>query len=249
MLIPETHCIVLGQGTQRRLTGVTTPKQLLPLPACGGTAILARTIRQVSSIFGAERGSPAPTGNRITVVTWPDVMLKLNDLHYYLDLIQLADPGNSSLKGISRYLALAAAFRTDVPRWPMRTVVLLGDVVYSWACLKAIFDISFVGTSDLGPGGGELWGLSWWHNNDQLMRTALDMALTKHSKHEDEYQPGQLRHWLWAVDSLMPGIASRTWWTPCDDYTCDIDLPADLDKLEPASVAAAADDARHGMKW
>jgi len=270
----STHCIVLSQGSQRRLN-MTHPKCLLPLPGCGGRPILYRTLHHVWSILERQRSAraraaaeshPGVVDQRITVVTWYEVRkwFELNEVWvddgtnsrrrraFAPEFISLADPGNSSLKGIARFLASdqGALWRGD------RTVVLLGDVVYSWQCLDALFtenisdNLCFAGTSDLSPGGGELWGIRWDRSVDRLMMDCLDKALLKHPRFE-EYQPGQLRNWLWEVDKKLDEVSGgfRTWFCPVDDYTLDIDLPEHIPLLGPASDKAAADDREHGVTW
>lgn len=220
--------------------------------------------------------------DRVTVVTWPHVRRHLlgNPISVRLTVTAvggvsvepfkigwnycpcteaLEDPGNSSLKGISRFLELEDN-REDQPEWE-RTVVLLGDVVYSWDCLRAIFANTepwprFVGTSNLSPGGGELWGISWLADADAQMRTFLGSALERHPPFHGTYQPGQLRRWLWEAnttfDALMPDAMrhrERPWFVPIDDYTRDIDLPEHVLAIPKLSEAAAADDAANGVTW
>jgi hypothetical protein len=269
-----THVIVLAQGSQKRLN-TTHPKCLLPLPACGGRSILYRTLHHVWSILDRQQVAD----RRVTVVTWYEVKkwFELNDVWLYrdetqprrrgigdlLDFVSLADPGNSSLKGIARFLASdqGALWRGD------RTIVLLGDVVYSWRCLDALFtesitdNLCFAGSGDLSPGGGELWGIRWDRSVDRLMMDCLDRALLKHPRFED-YQPGQLRGWLWEVDKDLDEVAretavtptgyvwrKRTWFRAVDDYTMDVDVPEHIPLLMPASQKAAADDREHGVRW
>lgn len=277
-----TRVIILAQGTQSRLGTLPVAKQLLELPACGDTPIMHRTIRQLTRLSW-----PVPPGERqfldghdiVTVVCWLSMSEELvrrgvraeypanPATRYYPDTMTLKEPGNSSLKGIDQALRqlhdqAPRDVHGSVRRRPDRTVVLLGDVVYSWACLRAILDVGpphcmrFVGTSDLSRSGGELWGLSWtWEGESEMLET-LARALTKHPPFDDTYQPGQLRRWLWEVGARRFEVADeaaelrqRPWWTPIDDYTKDIDTPADLPKIPALSEAAQRDDAREGMTW
>src|SRR3981189_2330294 len=95
----NTEFIILAQGTQQRLGNHLPPKQLLPLPFCGQIPILCRTVRQVFQISG---------GWCPTIGTWPGMKAALswgNAIEWVNPAyITLPDPGNSSLKGIARYI-------------------------------------------------------------------------------------------------------------------------------------------------
>ncbi len=291
----RTHVIILAQGDQKRLLGVTTPKQLLELnyldpglefhppdAVTYTTTILERTLRQVRKW--------TPTA-RITVVCGPAIVEYLKDRHASqiswrrstagwhawksaytvawnsdLQLLTLSDPGNSSLKGLAQVLALReAAQRHDAAGWPRsheRTVVLLGDVVYSSVCIQALLwgpvngaeegdgapPWEFVGTTDLSPSAGELWGMSWHVTSWDFLKIALTVALVSHPPFESTYQPGQLRRWLWAVRAAVAGV-STDFYTAIDDYTMDVDLPEHIPLLGVASESAWADDRKSGLSW
>lgn len=284
MLTDPTHVIILAQGSQKRMGEYTLPKQLLPLSAHvaarrANTVLLERTIAQVARIMIGKDGTLASLHDRsarhqIVVIAGQDVSrytisghlrdfgahdpktasALVPDLHVHPTYHELSSPGNSSLKGLGRVLD---EIRDNEYADPFhRRVVLLGDVLYSWACLEALFrpadvgDVTFAGTSDLGPGGGELWGVSWFRSTAKLIDRAMEMALKAHSKFEDEYQPGQLRHLLWSVDHIIncdPPRMARDWWVPIDDYTMDVDLPEHIAKLAQHSFLALADDKEHGL--
>jgi hypothetical protein len=268
--------IILAQGRQERMgDAIDRPKQLLRLPACGDAPILARTLHQVARIllgtsFDLDHAMNIASNTLIEVVAWDEVHRGLPEIEIpYLrhpmggrasvtmnpDLVSLPDPGNSSLKGIHRHLE-----RKDMiagRRRPDRTVVLLGDVIYSWACLEALFAdlanprglaVRFVGTSDISPSGGELWGLAWMHGDGghDLMTSALEYALRKHPPFDQTYQPGQLRRWMWA---LHPAYQTTSRYTAIDDYTKDIDLPSDVLLIAGISERAMLDDREHGVLW
>ncbi len=263
----NTRVIILAQGEQKRLPNLAIAKQMLPLPACDGTPILYRTLRQLWHLMGGI-GVDAEHDHEVVVVAWYPLMEQLirtpvivkqlfhpsgaaADWKFSPKVDSLADPGNSSLKGIARYLRNIDANRAD------RTVVLLGDVVYSWNCLYALLrsftdepppPLRFVGTSDISPSGGELWGIAWHKDAHDLMETALYNALEKHPPFTD-YQPGQLRRWMWA---MHPKFETTNKYVRIDDYTIDIDVPAHVEAIGAISVAAAADDAdatlRHPVK-
>lgn len=244
--------IILAQGTQQRLRPYAGFKQLLPLPACGGVPLLCRTVRLVWVRCGIW-----PT---ITAVTWPDVRGR-SDIRFPHNgqnivvapaYVPLADPGNSSLKGIARYLETRGGRRYE------QTVVLLGDVVYSWACLDALWQIAdghgFVGTKDLASDRGEVWGVAWHRRHEDDMMSALRDALLRHPPFDDNYQPGQMRRWItgWARGDLRDHVAKHRAlgrYADIDDYTHDIDVPHDLALLPELSAAAASDDEAHGMSW
>lgn len=272
---PSTHVIILAQGQQKRLPMLPVAKQMLPLPACNDTPILHRTLRQLWHLLGGINVSDQQS-DTITVVAWYPLVEQLNsrsviipswpnpdgttgEWRFYPATDTLPDPGNSSLKGIARFLAADADRRSR--RWALRgqqppdrpeydrTVVLLGDVVYSWACLDAIFAdrrIVFAGTSDISPSGGELWGLAWKADAEELMMSSLVFALAKHPPFDDTYQPGQMRRWMWSVH---PELQKTERYAAIDDYTRDIDLPEHLDLLPALSEAAHADDQEHGVTW
>lgn len=261
----KTHVVILAQGTQQRMgDAITIPKQLLPLPACGGIPILHRTLLQLARIEYQNLRDPA---GRVTVVAWSEVLDSIFK-HRMLtrserppaEGLSLLEPGNSSLKGIHRYLALTAGAEQ-----PERTIVLLGDVVYSWRCLQAIFEpldgpyldstgiprCRFVGTPDISPSGGELWGIAWERVSDTKptgrrgMIDALESALEKHPPFQ-AYQPGQLRRWMWQIH---PSFHTTIAYKRVDDYTMDVDLAEHIGKLGPASELAKADDREHGLIW
>jgi choline kinase len=247
----NTQVIILAQGTQQRLGRQFGPKQLFALPACGGVPIMCRTVRQVWHMTA---------GWWPTIVTWSDVKAAISWLThegnpgytvtpaYYT----LSEPGNSSLKGIARYLEQRGIQRFD------HTVVLLGDVVYSWACLESIWKMTsawgFVGTSNLSNSTGELWGVAWSREHEDGMIRQLGDALLRHPPFEDEYQPGQLRRWItgWqrgALEDHVAKLAHHGSYLAIDDYTHDIDLPRDMVMLPDLSASAAADDALRGVSW
>lgn len=242
----KTHVIILAQGSQSRLPELPVAKQLLTLSACDDIPIMYRTVRQIEAI--------CPHAY-VEIVTWSEVARRLVSDGFLGPFIYegrhrrvittLSDPGNSSLRGFAKTLGdpLLARNRPD------QTVCLLGDVVYSWDCLRAIVGtdrIRFVGTSDLSNSGGELWGFSWTYHANAQIKDALEHALERHPKF-DAYQPGQMRRLLWALrcdETPLPPF-----YRAIDDYTRDIDLPEHLDLLVELSRAARADDEKNGVIW
>lgn len=239
------HVIILAQGTQQRLGMAHGYKQMLRLPACG-IGILHRTLIQIARI------NPHV---EVRVVGWDALTAPLVNLAFPFGIrgVELPSPGNSSLKGIARYLE-ARGERHDYHH----TIVLLGDVVYSWACLEAIWGMTaaygWVGTSGLSESGGELWGVAWSRGHEPAMIADLRDALLRHPPFEDEYQPGQMRRWImgWRRGALRDRLAKLQpvgIYRAVDDYTMDVDLPHHIPLLEAASQAALRDDEQHGLAW
>ena len=266
----RTEIIILAQGNQSRLRGMSGYKQMIPLPHCGNIPIIGRTIQQLCRFYDDQ--------DTITTVAWPKMgvpvvearaALRIGELEAALREIEpgglrnyglpscrgvtLPDPGNSSLKGISRYLE-----QRGVSHSFNRTMVLFGDVIYSWVCLAALLDAAatwgFVGTSDLNASGGELWGVAWAKEHEVHMLGSLADALLRHPPFEDEYQPGQMRRWMsgWKRGDVAEHrdiLARNGHYIAIDDYTQDIDLPVHVAQVPALSASAAADDAAHGMLW
>lgn len=277
----HTRVFILAQGQQRRLPTLEIPKQMLKLPACNNTRIIDRTLCQLAMLLPGVQVARSvdeyvdTSFAHVTVICGGMLADHVGDplgkrrvweatqrvLH--IDDLELHDPGNSSLKGIHRTFVWQD-FWNRPRREQDQTIVLLGDVVYSWECLEKIIaaplyrqgDVRFVGTKDLDPGHGELWGLTWCWSRTTMMRAALDDAMARHPPYAD-YQPGQMRRWLWAVDrceglfgdGFPARERTRSWFQACDDYTRDIDLPKHVELLGELGELAAADDREHGLHW
>lgn len=265
-----THVIILAQGQQKRLPDLRgQPKQMLELPACDHEPIIFRTLCQLALLAmptpcDISCGANCDGSNHYndTVVT----VVCDEPLRYAISAsgkatpwkrtkrmmsvypLTLKDPGNSSLKGIDRALRDLHIIGDDpfsAPTGNAKTVVLFGDAVYSWACLRACLNLTekgarFVGTSDLSRSGGELWGLVWRAPAHLMMVESLRDALGKHPPFED-YQPGQMRRWLWETPSCE--------YVSIDDYTRDIDLPEHVAAIGKLAELANADDREHGLIW
>lgn len=254
----STQVIILAQGDQKRIPDLRTPKQLLPLPACGGVAILNRTLRQVYHHAPFSHGGDRTS--TCTVVGWPTIAdhfevapVELKDARVRPYVHTLAEPGNSSLRGLARYWGWDTFH--IIPN-AARTVVLLGDVVYSWNVMWELFcaprDAVFAVSSDISLSDGELWGIAWDQVANTDMTAAFKHALLAHSAHDAVYQPGQMRLWLWEYERRLRGIAARYVTDSTEgDYTADIDLPRHTTPafLGPLSAHAAEDDAGHGVSW
>lgn len=243
----STEVIILAQGPTRARMG---QRELAQLPACDNTSILCRTVAQVQKIstwpptvIAGFVGCASPCFYEGTV--------KTNVMPAYVDLPR---PGNSALTGIARYLER----RAYENRVHDHTVVLLGDVVYSWACLEAVLKMAatcgFVGTKNLCLDKGELWGVAWSRKSDDWMMCRLRDALLRVPPFDDDHQPGQLRRWLSGLHrgEMRDHVATLRRagaYTDVDDYTHDLDIAHDLVLLPDLSAVAAADDARHGVRW
>ena len=245
----DTEIIILAQGNQARMGKDVGYKQLLPLQDCANTPILCRTIRQVRSYTGGNQAT-------IRLVAWNQISALATHASRNLNVtrVELDDPGNSSLKGLSRWFDRRDWIGTALPQ---RTIVLLGDVVYSWACLDALWTLAetygFVGTPDLSSSTGELWGVAWSYAENAFMRQQLREAMSHHPPFT-AYQPGQLRRLI--AGGVRGEIAGHvgahrrlSHYVDIADYTMDVDVPEHIPFLIPASTLARDDDAAHGMSW
>ena len=211
--------IIMAQGCQRRLKHVLDhPKQLLKV---GDETILSRTIRLV---WEPHYGNPD-----VAVIGWPEL---LDTVFGVAELHTFNEPGNCILEGIAGCRLL---FDKE------RTVILLGDVVYSRAAIEAIYaderPVFAAGSSDLTSSTGELYAFSftreWEANVVRLLHTRSCFG-TLHKK----YQPGHLRELYRALKSYY-GESYLT----IDDYTTDIDTEEDLETFGALVEKALADDA------
>jgi hypothetical protein len=255
----QRHVIILAQGQQSRMPDLPIPKQAMALPLCGRVSIIGRTIYMARDIDPQARITVVAEWSMLARIMHPALSslvspmisgMAINDPE--LEEHELADPGNSSLKGISRYLD----YRRDCQNLAAektfaQTVVLLGDCVYSWHCLELLMRDTipyvFVGTSNLSESEGEIWGIAWTSEANETMTDWLKKALRRHPPFEKTYQCGQLRQWLFTArrdNDPHPVI-----YTSVDDYTKDFDVPADLDHLLSTSGHARMDDRQHGIDW
>lgn len=244
------HVIILAQGTQRRMGAGAPLKQMLPLTGYGDIPIMMRTLYQVAHRF-------ARTSLRLDVIAWEALKLEVGRLDASLlegaTFVELEDPGNSSLRGIGSFLRDQPLYRGHD-----HTIVLLGDVVYSWACLDVLAARRdpprgvFAGTSNLTSGGGELWGVAWSTFFENQMRADLEDALLRHPSFDDTYQPGQLRRWIagWRKGTIEHNVERRRslgQYADVDDYTMDVDTPHDIKKLSTVGEVAKLDDTSRGL--
>ncbi len=287
---------IMAQGKQTRMPGLAIPKQLLWLNMCQDTILgrTLRQLRNIGSVTeivvvgGREIAHVVvPEGGEMPTVLddpsvevggrpWSEVMptdqpgtlrLTFEDASQgpkrrpiRMAALTLDDPGNSVLRGLQ---ALAPwLLRDDADR----TVVLLGDVVFSNQCLRELVthpqgEVVFAVTTDLSPGHGEMFGLSFAAGIRYAIVTELH--LIEHPPFE-AYQAGQMRRLLWAWQrsashtemhrnpKCLQARASHTlaqtqrpdprWCVMVDDYTTDFDTTEDLQCLGETDVDAYHDD-------
>lgn len=233
--------VILCQGKQTRMEGLSHPKQLLGLhcPKNGRTiTILERTCRQVRHHMGPDV--------HITVVA--DQVKFASAIDYCDRVVDLVNPGNSSLKGLHRYLAsgYAAGHRDDA------TLVLLGDVVYSNGDMGLITTselsaLSFLTTHDLSPSDGELFAVWWPARDHRVVMDTLDDAMQKHPPFHDTYQPGQMRRLLWAARERSD--RRNMYQFNSYAYTRDFDTTEQLIHLASIADSAWVDDIEQEMPW
>jgi hypothetical protein len=188
-----------------------------------------------------------------------------------LEIVSMVSPGNSVIRGlraIRAYLAMTRVTEDDDAELYDRTVILLGDVVYSRRCLAALVpkicndEMWFVVSPDLTASTGEVFGCSYDREGTAEFLSILDAV--PHPPFTDTYQPGQLRRLLWerqrrqleaafvrqGVPAGVAAVARQASHSPAagccsvmddDDYTCDFDTVDDLEHLGRADVAAFRD--------
>jgi molybdopterin-guanine dinucleotide biosynthesis protein A len=221
---PNTQVLIMCQGQQRRLPLLNRPKHLLQI---GGVPILQRTIHLL-----AEHGVPD------CIVIGPQAIA--DDMQHWAIptfLITLADPGICIVDGI-----LAAR-----DRWSgsARTLVLLGDVVWSQAALAAFLaderPVVFAGTPVLSASEGEVFALGF--DDPQAMRNLCMSCPCRVDRSRirgfPRQQGGHLRRLLWHAQEharlrVHPSLR-RSWhedmYLPIEDWTTDIDTPKDAERL------------------
>jgi hypothetical protein len=245
-----TSVIILAQGRQTRFKSLDYPKCLIEV---GGEPLLDRTVRLIS--YGDELGITA----HITAIAEPitraiydrngDARLNLVDAWRSLD-----DPGYCILDGLAQ--------TTDLWSKDGRTVILLGDVCYSRAAMKAIFsdgrDCVFFGSSDLTGSTGELYALAFngatptaplsrlsW---SEFLAGVIEDAPCRKIAHKIA-QPGHLRNLLWGVGGEPPvgHLTVRSLpphYVVIDDFTTDFDTDEDLKQIPELERVLAVEEAR-----
>jgi hypothetical protein len=200
----EIQVLVLASGEQNRWekTGKPGPrKQLLPL---NGETIIERIIRQCR-----DRGA-----DPIVVTHHGDIM---------------EERGAIFLPVRDRRWTVETLLST-APHWRERTVILLGDVIYS----KAVIDRIYKCRDPIRVFGNELeiFGLSFSLDMWSDVSKALEVAIG----HAENGGPGKLRKFYQAYCGLnldSPDMEKTIidWVCHITDYTRDVDTPEDYATL------------------
>ena len=240
----STQAIIMAQGGQTRLPSLAgKPKQLLQLEKYGAS-IIERTIRMLIArdVDVAVIGPAAMVG------------LARVDRGRVVTVGTLENPGNTVIKGLAQ-IPLTISNPTF-----QRTLILLGDVVYSRAmmdllvgCYSPPLEAPIVaGTPNLTSATGEVFGISfrfgWANQINEFVRTTKAPPFT-------EYQPGQLRKLLWQLQCQDPdrairslgasGIPSKKYFRSIEgDWTKDIDTEKEMRTLLPVLDQKAWEEAR-----
>lgn len=229
------NVLVMAQGEQRRLANLGHPKHLIEV--CGET-ILGRTLRL------ARAHLPEAVCHVIGLPAHQAVCRS-----HGAELHTLAAPGTCILDGI-----------IGSSSWwnrPGRSIVLLGDVVFSRAAMASVIadqrPLVFAGTTDVSASTGELFAASWTDHQDtgELLRTAPCRVRPRSGERlcYPRQQGGHLRRLLWWAQDrrrLKLPAPQLTWapelYLPIDDWTDDIDTQADLAELPKLELHAMSED-------
>jgi hypothetical protein len=254
--------VILAQGKQERLPGLTLPKALLRLQVCRET-LIGRTLRLLREM--------APRSSRVLVVgglavrqdllPFPSTMVEIEGKKLAqgadLAVLTLDRPGTSALAGLQQVLPLGG------PSSDKRVLVLLGDVAYSRETMSKIIhsdqDVMFAGTRNLTPNVGEVFAMAWAPMAAMRIAHMVGSALLDiPSAHGDVYQPGQLRRALWKHLGFEPHakelgrrLIEHPSFLTVTDWTRDFDTPEDLERLPEIDQLAALEDERRatGASW
>lgn len=222
------NLVVMCQGQQRRLPDLKHPKHLLPV---GGEPILERTLRLLQDM--------EPTLPVDVVGSCIDFMPLTRKYAPNAFMAPLEEAGNCIVDGI---LAAQASWS---PRG--RTLVLLGDVVWSRSALAdVLFEVRrrpvvFAGTPVLTAAEGEVFALGFDDPQDveNLCRTCPCRMDGSRSRVFSKAQGGHLRRLLWWYQDrdrnrLRPPYG-QSWhpdcYLPITDWTMDVDTQADVERL------------------
>lgn len=236
------HVIILAHGDQKR---VRTP--IVP-----GIPVFARTLAQIRALDNFANVTLVAPHTLAPAAMWPTKARMGRYVENLLDVAllelethELADPGNSALKGVSRYLdhrrdlQNLGAFDFEVSQ----TIVLLGDCIYSWRCMEVLLAdetaYNFVGSSNLTDDAGKLWGVTWHDDADTEVIGWLKKALRKHPTGAPQRR--QLRQWMFAARQELED--ELVTFTGVDDYTSDVEGGL------AALSRALHEDSERGVEW
>ena len=240
------NILIMCQGQQRRLPDLKHPKHLLKV---GDEMIVARTLRLIDQCRTAQYGLDGHDQYDSVSVLGPNGLARCGVPF----VLELAEPGLCVVEGLiaaSRYFGIVGR----------RTIVLLGDVVWSRAALEAVLadrrPIMFAGTPDLTASTGEVFALAFDDPErvENLCRTCPCRVDGARRRLFAKQQGGHLRRLLWWTQDhfrLRPPHR-QTWhpdvYLPITDWTDDIDTPADVARL-PEFARCAEQEERQRAGW
>lgn len=247
--------VILCQGQQQRLPGLTVPKPLMRLQICRET-ILGRTLRLVRDL--------TPRDSRILVVAGDTIRKDLlpfpsssatsdrGTLYHNaggLGVVTLTKPGSSTIAGLAQLLPIG------MPGSERRTIVLLGDVVYSRESLAKIVHsaepIVFAATRDVTPTQGEVFAMTWSPGSAMTAQHLIGRAYLEAPRHAQP-DSDDLRLALWKhVDftahpkELGRRLIENDSFLTITDWTQGFDTPEDLEHLAEIDQLASLEEDRY----
>jgi hypothetical protein len=214
-----------GQSTRMRsILGKGVPKHTIDI---GGWSVLERTLWMLSG--GGD--------NFDVTVIGPHKLREYLPQWHGAKQIELLQPGLCILQGIEQVREMWS--KDD------RTVILLGDVIYSIACLErlitATMPVTFAGTRYVNGACGELFGMSFGQDGVGIVTETLARRLC--TDHGGTGQPGHLR-------LIMPELVRYDMsceYAIIDDYTDDLDEPIDVEFVKAWRGGCAYLDILHSL--
>lgn len=229
-----TTIFVLCAGSGDRWNDhLGVPKQLVTF---GGVSLLERTARQIQTITNASAFC-VTRDVRICHPSYTTLLLPPNQ-------------------------ALAETICATAPYWSRRNIFLLGDVFYSDRALHVILnapdDLQFFGrpwpSAYVACGHGEMFGAAFTVDGAKRMFRAAAEAIAARRGGA----PGNLWNIYQLVAGLSLGSSKRvsTLLQAIDDYTNDIDSPADYERrrllyeqIASGRLSRSSRVARHIANW
>lgn len=244
------NILILCQGQQRRLPDLKHPKHLLEV---GGEPIVMRTLRMLGGL-GVTRAAVYhhPGGEDLAdAVHMRNRPFEATHPPPYSYSMSLRDPGSCIVDGILGAVHLQEG----------RHVVLLGDVVWSWAALEKVLadkrPIVFAGTPVLSASEGEVFALAFDDPQEvgNLCTTCPCRVDGSRVRSFMNQQGGHLRRLLWWTQEVkrlrVTARARQTWhpdvYLPIEDWTNDVDTPADVARLPELARLAELEERERSM--